>query len=508
VEAGGTLEVNNAKLNILNSSGAPGVLNLSNTSTLKISASDGTHGQITGGALNTAGVIKLVLEGDEEDFLSEGGVILDFNSFNIPTDRFESDWYNIELVQSEGVIKVLGEKDYEQVINEIAKEGRIELTGNQARAAVFIEDIVESGKNPELIAQLRDWVEDVAALVEEGDITPGELETAFNHLIGDPLLNASKASYVTAIKTQGVVFGRLDHIRSINSLTPPSAGGSNGELTRVWAGGFGTWSRQDTANGVTGYSYNNGGVALGVDHEFDTMPGLVVGISTAFSFGTMDVNDDRSTLDINTSGFGIYASYTTETGVFADASFNYGYSENKAEVHLLDNTYANGEFGVRTLQFAARVGKTFLTESSLTITPVIGVRVINYRQGGFTSKVEDGSAFPGNIYDTINDNIVELPLELRIQTELPLGNSIATPELRLGYTFVADRPKGSMSVGFDGSDERVELLTSTPATGSFNAGVGFKVDTLGALDFFANYDLNIANDYRAHQLSAGLGYQF
>jgi outer membrane autotransporter protein len=506
VEAGGTLDLTTAKLDL----GATGVLNLSNASKVQISASNGIHGQISGDQLNAQGVVHLELTGEEADFITDGGIIFNFNDLTIPTgSRFDSPWYGIEIDAVNGDVKVTSKKNYENVIEDLAAAGNNTVTENQRRSATLIQKIIDDGNSPDLANKLNNLVEEVNNRLSEGTITPDQVETILNHLIGDPLLNAPKASYETALKVQGAVFGRLDHIRSVNSITPPSAGGPNGELTHVWAGGFGTWSRQNTANGVTGYKYSNGGFAIGADHEFYNVPGLVVGVSLAFSFGTIDVNDGLSEIDVKTSGFGFYGSYTNETGLFVDGSLNFGFGKNSASItHLLDNTVEKGDFRVNTVQFAGRVGKTIVTESAFTVTPLGGIRITSYRQGGFTGRVEGESIYPNNIYGSVKGTIVELPLEVRVQTEFPIGTSIATPELRLGYTFLPKTPKGSLSTGFEGSDERTELLTSSPNNSYFNAGLGVKVDTQGALDIFANYDFNLAKNYRAHQLSAGLGYNF
>lgn len=293
----------------------------------------------------------------------------------------------------------------------------------------------------------------------------------------------------------------------MESLTPPAAGDPEGRLSRLWVGGFGSWAKQKDGDGVHGYEYDNKGVALGYDHEFDSILGLVAGVSTAFSFGTTDLNDGRTTVDVNTAGFGLYASYTTDSGSFADASFNYSVGKHESKVNLITGGNKKAEFDVKVIQVGARVGTTHITESNWTLIPTVGVRYARYIQEEYEESVS-GSPVPGNSYGRISDVYVEFPLELRIQNQIQAGDLIATPELRVGWTYIAKEPDNKVSVGFAGHPLRTDLYGTKSENNYFTAGLGLKVDTLGALDFFANYDINASKNYTGHHLSAGLGYQF
>ncbi|MDR2350557.1 MAG: autotransporter domain-containing protein, partial [Deltaproteobacteria bacterium] len=494
VLTGGTLEIGTGKVDL-----GTGNLSLADQAVVKIEGSGGTHGEITGTALNSTGVIKLELNGTAADFANDVP-IFDFASFS-QTPVFESTWYALEIDAAAASVKVVSEKKYLDVMENLTGTGN--ASDNMKKVALLL-DKIKGTDTPESQA----FTENMTNILTALEANPADAEAGLRQLAGELLLNVPRASYQTALQVGGAVFGRLDTIRAVSTLTPPAAGSGEIEFNRVWIGGFGTLSRQKDKGGVPGYKYNNGGFALGFDHEFFDVPGLVAGISTAFSFGTLTVNGGWAKVDVDARGVGVYASYALETGTFLDGSFNYGYSDNKSTVDLVGGGTKTGDFGVKTFQFAVRGGRTITTESAMSITPIIGMRYTRFSQSGFTEGVDNRPGFPGMAYGKVKDSILEIPLEVRVSKELQAGTSVATPELMVGWSWFAKKPKGVLSAGFDGNGERTDLVSSRPLTNYFKVGLGVKVDTMSPLDLYANYDLNVSSNYASHRFSGGLGYQF
>jgi outer membrane autotransporter protein len=308
-----------------------------------------------------------------------------------------------------------------------------------------------------------------------------------------------------ALKTQRVVFGRLDIIRSTNTLTPPAAG-SEDALNRIWLGGFGTWANQKNDNDVYGYKYRSGGFAIGYDRHVDSLPGLILGISGGFSSGKLESDDDHFTMDLKTAGFGFYGSYTASNKFFVDASLAYATSQNEYDVDLVLGGKKSGDFDITTLQLGTRVGGIFET-GDFVITPSIGLRYLNYKQKGFTER-STNALIPANFFAETSDHMLEIPLEVRFQKEIKGASATFIPELRLGVTFVGQKPDNAIRVGFAGTNESIEIFGSKPKTTYFQGGFGVKIETSSMVDFFINYDLNAASKYMDHRLSAGLGFEF
>jgi outer membrane autotransporter protein len=334
-------------------------------------------------------------------------------------------------------------------------------------------------------------------------------EKLIKELISEPLANVASASFDVALKTQGVVFNRLDIIRSTNTLTPPAAGSAD-ELNRIWLGGFGSWAKQKDGNFVSGYKYNSGGVAAGYDRKVDALPGLVLGLSGAFSKGTLEANDSSSETNITTLGLGVYGSYTFDPGVFIDASLNYGLSKNESSVVTEDNGKKTANFDLNLWQFGVRIGTTFETGSAF-ITPSIGLRYLSYSQSAFEEDLINTKIPFGVKASKVNDSLLEIPLEIRFKTEIESGSTTVIPELRLGFTFVADKPDNVLHVGFTNvvnQNYYVDIHGVKALDNYFQGGLGVKVETSSLVDFFANYDLTAASKFTDHKISAGIGFEF
>jgi hypothetical protein len=112
-----------------------------------------------------------------------------------------------------------------------------------------------------------------------------------------------------------------------------------------------------------------------------------------------------------------------------------------------------------------------------------------------------------NYFDKKTDHIFEIPVQVKLNGEIDLGSSKFTPELRLGYTFVAKRPDNDLRVGIVGSGLRYAVHWIKPPRGSFQAGVGAKVE-VNNIDIFLDYDVNVARGYVDHNAILGVGFNF
>jgi hypothetical protein len=115
-----------------------------------------------------------------------------------------------------------------------------------------------------------------------------------------------------------------------------------------------------------------------------------------------------------------------------------------------------------------------------------------------------------NYFNKKSDHIVEIPVLVKLNSTVDLGSTKVTPEVRLGYTFVAKRPDNDLTVGFVGSGLRTTIHGVKPPRGSFQAGLGakFEVGPEGNFDIFVNYDVDVARRYVNHNAILGVGFSF
>jgi hypothetical protein len=378
----------------------------------------------------------------------------------------------------------------------------IDRNANYRSAAFVIDSMIESGDYPVLADRLSAYAEAMETLFLE---SPRLGEIAIKQLIMEPVHSIKSLSNDVALKSQGVVFGRLDAIRTLSSLTPPSAG-SGDHYNRLWIGGFGSWADQKDDGDFYGYEYHSGGVAIGYDRHVESVNGLTLGISGSFSSGKLKSKDEFSTVDLSTAGIGVYASYAIQGGFFIDSNLSYALSQNEFDETFVLGGKRTGDFDSDTVQFGLRVGGSF-TMGEFGVVPSIGIRCVYYSQKEWIAKTID-SFLPNQVILKKSDKVIEVPLEIRFQREFESGSVKITPQLRLGITFVAKKPDNRLDVGFVDSDVSFTTYGMKAKSNYFRGGFGLKVETASRLDFFVNYDLSAASKFLDHRISAGLGFDF
>ncbi|MDR1037861.1 MAG: autotransporter domain-containing protein [Deltaproteobacteria bacterium] len=500
VGSGGILDLGIHTLTLANS----GTVTFENNSTI-VSAGDGTDlgtlkipsGYDWGFAAENSSV-NVLYTGPK---LTSGQSIItaDVMPINATGSRFYSPIYSLEFGPTG--VRVDEYIGYGGGLSQLATGPNPNLSRVGSLLDAISDDAMTDPASQEIIDSLGTVVSSIFGL----GLSPADADVALRQLIGESVLNVQLAATNIAMKTQGVVFGRLDKLRSGSGITPPSVG-SAGEQNRLWVGGFGTWARQRNADGVYGYDYEAGGFSLGYDRTFSGMEGLVLGFAVSFSFGKLDTNDGLSDVDIDTAGFGLYGSYSFRNGAFLDASFAYAKSSNKYTANLVTGGQKKGSFDIDTWHFALRGGMNF-EAGNFVITPSLGLRYLRFRQEGFTEQVIN-STFPRNYFGKVSDYLVEIPLEIKIKTTLGSGDVQVTPELRLGYTYAPKRPDNVQSVGFVGNPRMVPIYGVKPPRSTMQVGLGVNIKTGGAVDIFVNYDANFAKGFHEHKGSLGLEFQF
>ena len=143
---------------------------------------------------------------------------------------------------------------------------------------------------------------------------------------------------------QGSLMGRLGGLRlapsesktkyadSSDTLTdsgpvlanvPPALVKNTGRLSG-WVDLFGTFVDQDRVDNNSGFKYDTGGVALGIDTPINE--NWVLGISMGFANTDVDFDNANWDSEFDAYHFGIYGSYNTES-YYIDTAFSYARNE-------------------------------------------------------------------------------------------------------------------------------------------------------------------------------------
>ncbi|MDR1870935.1 MAG: autotransporter outer membrane beta-barrel domain-containing protein, partial [Deltaproteobacteria bacterium] len=305
-------------------------------------------------------------------------------AFDDLAGNFTSDVLNIDYDSSTGEFSA-NLKDPEKIFEKYDDN----LNRNDYRIAVLMSRVIDDWyTNQRSEGLTKQIVNLLTAATNLARNNPGQAHKIIERVLkqnnGESVLSVHNAVTETALKTQGVVFGRLDRIHETLSAVPPAAGDPDA-FNRVWVGGFGSWARQKNRDHIYGYDFNLGGFSLGYDRRVEALPGLRLGVSTSFSFGKIESKNNWGEVDVDTVGLGLYGSYLFDNGFFIDANFAYAHSENDSTINLLGGGRKTGNFDVDTWQLGARAGMIF-DLGTVKLTPTVGLRYLKLKQDGFTER--------------------------------------------------------------------------------------------------------------------------
>lgn len=271
----------------------------------------------------------------------------------------------------------------------------------------------------------------------------------------------------------------------------------------IWVGGMGIWDDQDARDGISGYKYNAGGYAVGIDYKAGQ--GSLIGIAAGQSFG--DIKDKTgfgSDYDVDSFMAMIYG----RMHPYKDSKFTldgygaYGRSKFKGNSYIMGaaangdvdaDTFSGGLYATWTERFA--LGKAF-------VTPYTGIEFMTSELKGFS---ESGPY--GRTFSHARAQNWTIPLGLTIarayQTD---GGTTITPALTVAVAQDVSRmnPKSNVNGPLGAWNTRGVNVGRTAFR--LNAGI----DVLFSNNWGARlcYQFETRNKLTAHGINGAISYTF
>lgn len=162
----------------------------------------------------------------------------------------------------------------------------------------------------------------------------------------------------------------------------------------IWIGGMGIWDDQDARGGISGYKYNAGGYAVGIDYK--AAQGSLIGIAVGQSFG--DIKDKTgfgSDYDVDSFLAMIYGRMHPfkESKFTLDGYGAYGRSKFKGNSYIMGSA-ANGNVNADT--FSGALYATWTEHFALGkafVTPYTGIEFTTSELKGFSESGPYGRTF-------------------------------------------------------------------------------------------------------------------
>ena len=273
----------------------------------------------------------------------------------------------------------------------------------------------------------------------------------------------------------------------------------------AWMSGLGgTGSIGGNTNAGT-FTYNFGGVAVGVDRRLDEH--LLLGVAAGYTSGRQWVSGFAGSGSADNYTAALYASFTRD-GFYADALAGYAYSDNQLQRSIvipgLAARTASGRTGAN--QFLGQVEGGYrigvYAPAAATVTPFARLQTVAVSQNGFT---ESGANSLNLGVAQQNTTSVRSVLGADIAASIPLADTRTLDVvLRLGWAHEYADTARPMTAAFAGAPTTAfTVYGAQPLRDAAVIGFGLDTRVADATSVYLRYDGEITGRDDAHTFSAG-----
>ncbi|MCD7897045.1 MAG: autotransporter domain-containing protein, partial [Planctomycetaceae bacterium] len=389
-------------------------------------------------------------------------------------------------------------------------------TANSAASAAMTTSILNDTSVPEALrTKLSDTIQEITTLAG----TDARLaEVATMQLFGENVLAAASATQTTAESFSTGINSHQIQLR--DQASAAGSGVSSGDgfasinpryyrhndtANRIWAAGFGAWTKQRDRNGQPGYKYDAGGFILGYDREYGN---FVFGISGAYSNGDIKNNDGFTKTDIDTFNVGLYGSYNPAcSGLFVDANVGFGFAWNDVNTNVALGGTEKGKYRNTSFQAGGNVGYTFNFGDNFRFVPTVGLQYTHIHQEAW-QEIATGNG-TANFFEKNNSDFVSIPVAVRLNKTFEFGNGVRiTPELRGAFIYEAKKNQPKVQMGYVGANYTTTIYGIDSGRSRGLVGAGVKAKLTRNVDVFVDYNFAFRKKYTSHNIMAGLGLSF
>lgn len=346
------------------------------------------------------------------------------------------------------------------------------------------------------------------------DTELGTLESLIS-VDGSRLANSLwSSSQVVKSFVRGAV-SQLDvHKGTWRESNPAAASGKGGMLStehtsksNIWVGGQGNWGQMSTSSDISGYKYNGGGYAFGMDHA--CTKNFTGGLAFGESFGTNKAKLGFSDIDQRTMMVGTYGRYKTDVcpwhSILIDGYFAYGSTRNKEQMtfagmpDLPANSKWNDDIYTAGLTFSWEFKAT---ENSMLI-PFVGIDYMYGSQDNITLNSERGS----RSYSDGDMQVWTVPVGITYRAICPVGGQqFLVPEITLAYEGDVSRTNPSVKTDVLGNSMKIEGSRPGRSALLVNTGMRWIMDRNWSLG--AYYTFEGRSHMTDHAVNGSINYTF
>lgn len=276
--------------------------------------------------------------------------------------------------------------------------------------------------------------------------------------------------------------------------------------SRIWAGGFGSWAKQDSRSGFSGYDYDSYGLSLGYEYSRDC---LNFGLAAAYSRGKLEMDELSYENKPDILNLALYGAYTHDSGIFSEGGLGYGHAWNDYKVSMALGNGKSAEYGSDLFSADLSLGYIARLAQGYNLIPSVGIEYRYTRNDSWTENLSSGATVPANRFTSGHDNGVDLPLAVRANKAFRLANgNLIIPEVRAAYVYSANKSQPSIQSGFAGAPGSATMRGIDPGRSHWRFSAGISGQLTSRVDFRLDYDYETRSGFNGHNLNASVGLSF
>ena len=269
----------------------------------------------------------------------------------------------------------------------------------------------------------------------------------------------------------------------------------------VFVTGVGEFTNIGSTANARGYDMTTGGLTIGVDYKLTEH--FAIGLNGGYAHSSADLTRNGR-LTVDGGKLGVYATYFTGTGFYADVAANGGYNSYDSRRSALRGT-ASGSTNGAEFNALFATGYDYKT-GGLSIGPTASVQ---YTYVGINSFRERGSLAPLRFNDQSEDSL-RTALGLKASYDWQVGGVVVRPEARAAWQHEFGDSTSSLDARF-ASGGGTSFTVHGPEIGddSLLVGAGVAVLWNERTSTYVYYGGEVARtNYNSHNVSGGVRMSF
>lgn len=277
-------------------------------------------------------------------------------------------------------------------------------------------------------------------------------------------------------------------------------------LSSRWFRVFGDRAHQSTVAFMPGYSGKGAGVAFGMDHCINDI--FTIGVAGGFAVSKTHDNINSSSRTITKSYQAmLYSSYNFDEHIFFDLIGALAFNNYHGNRFINTNTYnaqATSKYNNNNYSGKAVLGRNFLTDSNILITPEFSAQYTWSSRYSYAEKSAPGANL--NV-DSSGFPIIQLGLGNKFAGPTKVGKGLIIPEVHATVLYnVINKPHNTNFNFIAGGGQMISQIR--PNRGSLRTGLALTCLSQSNFELKLNFDVDIQSHYLGYSTYLNLRYLF